>query len=109
MSFQLSKYKAPEFNKEPWITYPEAKRAKVVLDGVSPEGYHAMSIYPEYFKIGKQWILPNESRMDCVAVVRDEQTIEIVEFRNLKVGDEVVLGRTEDGTEGIYLYNKGFV
>lgn len=109
MSFQLPKYKAPEFNKEPWITYPEAKRAKVVLDGVSPEGYHAMSIYPEYFKIGKQWILPNESRMDCVAVVRDEQTIEIVEFRNLKVGDEVVLGRTEDGTEGIYLYNKGFV
>ncbi|HDK7140144.1 TPA: hypothetical protein PTW95_003661, partial [Clostridium botulinum] len=32
-----------------------------------------------------------------------------VEFRNLKLGDKVVVGRTEDASEGIYMYAGGFV
>ena len=32
-----------------------------------------------------------------------------MEFRNLKIGDKVVIGRTEDGSEGIYMYTNGFV
>ena len=32
----------------------------------------------------------------------------VVEFRNLKVHDKVIVGRTEDGSEGIYMYTRGF-
>jgi hypothetical protein len=70
-----------------------------------------MSIFPEYFKIGASWLLPRESRMDCVVVVREEAetpSLDVVEFRRLKRGDAVVLGRTEDGTEGIYVDSCAF-
>lgn len=108
MSFVMPKYTAPNFEEERFIGMPNVTLIEVTKDGVAPEDYHAMSIYPEYFKIEGHWVLPKESRMDCVAVVRDPWSIDIVEFRNLKVGDLVAIGRTEDGSKGIYMYNQGF-
>ena len=74
---------------------------------MAPEGYHATTIYPEYFKVGGRWLLAEESRMDCVAALRDGK-IAAVEFRNLKAGEPVAVGRTEDASEGIYVYPFGF-
>ena len=68
MAFQLRKYTAPDFTKEPFVSAPEAVLREAPKDAVAPEQYHAMSIYPEYFKIGEQWLLAEESRMDCVPV-----------------------------------------
>jgi hypothetical protein len=74
-----------------------------------------MSIFPEYFKINNEpntWVLPKDSRMDCVPVLRDPASapwIDVVEFRRLKQGDSVVIGRTEDGSEGIYVDSGAFV
>ena len=45
--------------------------------------------------------------MDCVAALRDGK-IAAVEFRNLKAGEPVAVGRTEDASEGIYVYPFGF-
>lgn len=109
MSFNLPKYHKPNFLQAPFTTFPNVKTEKVLKQGVAPEGYHAMSIYPEYFKIQGDWVLPNESRMDCVAVIRSSVQVDIVEFRNLEVGDQVVIGRSEDGSEGIYMHNTGFL
>ena len=78
------------------------------MDKVAPEGYHATSIYPEYFKIEGTWILAEESRMDCVSVYRGSGHMDAVEFRNLQKGDLVVLGRTEDASEGIFVHADGF-
>ncbi len=108
MSFDLPKYKQPNFDQEPFLSSPDASIVVVENDGVAPEHYHALSIYPEYFKINGEWILASESRMDAVPVLRTDRTIHVVEFRNLKVGDKVIVGRTEDGVEGIYVYAKGF-
>jgi lysine-ketoglutarate reductase/saccharopine dehydrogenase-like protein (TIGR00300 family) len=108
MSFKLPKYTAPDFSQKLFINAPNIEVATVEKDGVAPQNYHAMSMYPEYFKIDGKWILPNQSRMDCVAVVRTPKEIDIVEFRNLKKGDTVILGRKDDGSQGIYLHNKGF-
>jgi len=105
MTFRLPSYTSPDFSM--MKDFPTVKTACVEIDGVAPDGYHAMSIFPEYFNVKGNWILPEQSRMDCVAVLKGN-SIEIVEFRNLKSGDEVVLGRTEDGSEGIYLHSKGF-
>jgi hypothetical protein len=45
--------------------------------------------------------------MDCTIVVEDDQ-VQVVEARRLKKGDKVVVGRTEDGEEGILVYPEGF-
>lgn len=108
MSFELTKFKHPHFEKEPFLSAPEATLVKVEKDGVAPENYHAMSIYPEYFKVKDQWLLATESRMDCVPVINDGKNVDIVEFRNLKEGDLVVVGRSEDASEGIYVHSEGF-
>lgn len=109
MSFELPKYKNPNFNEEPFISAPDVTTIEVQKEGVAPENYHGTSIYPEYFKIDGNWVLAKESRMDCVVVVRNNEEVDIKEFRNLKVGDKVVIGRTEDASEGIYLHAGGFI
>ena len=65
-------------------------------------------MYPEYFKINGTWMLARESRMDSSVVLRDSGELDVVENRNLKKGDKVILGRTENGEEGIYLHSTGF-
>lgn len=108
MSFVMPEYTPPNFEEASFVHMPDVTLVTVVDDGVAPDHYHAMSIFPEYFKVNGQWLLPQESRMDCVAVVREDLSIDVVEFRNLKVGDRVAIGRTEDGSEGIYMHNHGF-
>ncbi|QXM05412.1 hypothetical protein [Crassaminicella indica] len=107
--FKIPKYKHPDFNKELFLAAPDVKIKRVIKDGVAPNNYHVTSMYPEYFKVNGRWILATESRMDCVPVIIDDETIEMKEFRNLKVGDQVIIGRTEDGSEGIYLHVNGFM
>ena len=107
MSFTLPEYHAPQFSLPRFQSCPDARLDPAPRDGVAPEGYHATSIFPEYFKVNGQWLLAEESRMDCVAVLR-EGKMAAVEFRNLKAGEPVVVGRTEDGSEGIYVHASGF-
>ena len=107
MAFQLRKYIPPEFDQEFFTAAPDAVLTEAPLDAVAPENYHAMSIFPEYFKINGNWLLAEESRMDCVAVFENGK-IRVREFRLLKKGDLVVCGRTEDASEGIYVYPDGF-
>jgi lysine-ketoglutarate reductase/saccharopine dehydrogenase-like protein (TIGR00300 family) len=108
MSFQLPQYIKPDFKKEPLISAADARWAPSPCDGAAPENYHATTIFPEYFKIGGNWRLAAESRMDCVAVLKDK-TIDVVEFRNIKKGDHIFIGRSENGEEGILVYPHGFL
>lgn len=111
MEFRLPKYNSPEAfltQLEVFKNAPNVTTATVTKDGVAPDNYHATSIYPEYYKIDGKWLLAEETRMDCVIVIRPGNKLEAVEFRNLKIGDEVILGRTEEGEDGIYLHADGF-
>ena len=107
MSFKLREYVEPNFNDSKFLNAPDAKLVKAPKDHVAPENYHAMSIYPEYFKINGQWLLAKQSRMDCVAIYKDNE-IHVLEFRNIKKDDLVVVGRSENCEDGIYLYTNGF-
>ncbi len=107
MPFTLPTYYAPDFEAMGLLDAPQAAMAPAPMDGVAPAYYHATGIYPEYFHIEGQWHLAEESRMDCVPVWEDG-TVKIIEFRRLKKGQMVVLGRTEDGSEGIYVHMYGF-
>lgn len=109
MTFKLPKYYHPDFEKLGLLNAPDATLAPAEMDGVVPENFHATSIYPEYFKIDGKWCLAEETRMDACVVLRDDGKLAVVEPRYVKKGDLVVLGRTEKGEEGIFLYGDGFV
>ncbi len=106
--FTLPRYRKPNFNIPSLAQAPNVKTAMVEMEGVAPDGYHSTSMYPEYFKINGEWKLIDDTRMDCVPVIERNGTLQAKEFRRLHIGDTVILGRTEDGSEGIYLYTEGF-
>jgi len=108
MSFKLPKYQSPDFSKNHFVSSPNVITEKVTIKGVAPDNYHATSIYPEYFKIDNEWILASESRMDCVVVINDDKKLEVKEFRNLNIDDNVILGRSENAEDGIYVHVSGF-
>lgn len=105
--FRLRPYTHPDFTQEPFVSAPDARFEAVERDGVAPENFHAMSIYPEYVKVDGRWLMAEESRMDCVAVWENGR-IAVREFRLLKKGERVLVGRTERCEDGIYLHADGF-
>ena len=107
MSFSLPRYQAPDFAALGLEQAPDVKLVPAERDGVMPPNYHATTLFPEYYHLNGKWVLAEETRMDCVAVVRDG-AVAIVEFRNVKAGDLVAVGRTEDGSEGIYVHPNCF-
>ena len=106
--FHLPKYREPDFTQDIFVNAPDAVWEKVSIQGVAPENYHSTSMYPEYFKINGQWKLAKESRMDSSVVLGEDGELRVVENRNLQIGDRVILGRTENAEEGIYLHSRGF-
>lgn len=109
MSFKLPEYQQPDFTQPQFVNAPDVKWEEVELDGVAPENFHSTSMFPEYFKIDGTWILAEESRMDSSVVIGVDHQLAVVENRNLKKGDRVIVGRTERGEEGIYVHTKAFV
>lgn len=108
MSFQMPVYHHPDFTKELFLQAPDAVWETAEKDGVAPEDYHSTSMYPEYFKIDGTWTLAQESRMDSCVILRENGRLDVVEARNIKKGDKVILGRTEKCEQGIYMHCRGF-
>lgn len=108
MSYKLREYIEPDFTEDFFTEAPNAKLVGAPRDMAAPDNFHAMSIYPEYFKIEGKWYLAEESRMDCVPVFENDK-IYVREFRNIKQGDKVVVGRTEKCEDGIYVHSHCFV
>ena len=108
MSFEMPHYYAPDFSGEKFRNAPDVRWAEAPGDGIAPEYYHSTSMYPEYFKIDGVWTLARESRMDSSVVIGPDGVLQVVENRNLKRGDRVILGRSENCEEGIYMHCRGF-
>lgn len=108
MSFVMPGYSAPDFTEEKFVSSPDVKFEPAPSDGVAPEYFHSTSMYPEYFKIDGRWQLAEESRMDSCVVLRNDGRLDVVEARNLKKGNNVILGRSEDAQEGIFVHCTGF-
>ena len=108
MAFDMPRYHAPDFTEEKFRNAPDVRWEAAPMDGVAPEYYHSTSMYPEYFKINGTWMLAEESRMDSSVVYAADGTLQVVENRNLRKGDRVILGRSENCSEGIYMHCHGF-
>jgi lysine-ketoglutarate reductase/saccharopine dehydrogenase-like protein (TIGR00300 family) len=107
MAFPLPQYKPPDFEQAFFRSSPNVSTQVVLQKGVAPAAFHATTIFPEYFKIDGDWVLAKESRMDCAVVLR-ENGLEVMEQRRLVSGEKVVVGRGENGEEGIYVHTTGF-
>lgn len=109
MTFQLPEYTHPDFDETLFREAPKATFEAVEKEGVAPEAYHATSVYPEYVKVRDgEWLLVRQSRMDCVIVLAPDGTLSAKEFRNLKKGDRVAVGRGENAEQGIFVHTEGF-
>ncbi len=105
----LATYQPPDFGVAPLSDSPAVQTVAAPADGIAPDQFHATSNFPEYINLdGHGWILAPESRMDAVLVV-DQGTLRVVEPRNLKKDDLVVIGRSENGEQGIFVHADGFV
>ena len=101
-------YIPPDFSRPDLAAAPSARTEKAPGDSVLPAGFHATSNHPEYVHLGGgRWLLAAESRMDAVLVLENE-TLRVVEPRLVRAGEQVVVGRTENGEEGIYVHTTGF-
>jgi lysine-ketoglutarate reductase/saccharopine dehydrogenase-like protein (TIGR00300 family) len=97
-------YMPPDFSRPEYAGSPFVNLRPAPADGIAPDHFHATSNFPEYIRLHDQgWTLAPESRMDAVLKVTEKQ-IEVVEARRLKKGDMVVVGRTENGEEGILVH-----
>ena len=109
MGFCLPNYHAPDFLLPLFTDAPNACFVPAPCDGVAPEQFHSTSMYPEYVKIDGRWQLAKQSRMDSSIVLAQDRELYVVENRNLRQGDLVLVGRTENCQEGIYVHNQGFL
>ena len=101
-------YTPPDFKSAQLISCPTVKTEPAPAHGVVPGNFHGTSNHPEYLHLGHgRWLLAPESRMDAVLVLKGEK-IDVTEARRVRKGDMVVVGRTENGEEGIYVHVEGF-
>jgi len=102
-------YTAPNFKQPPFVGAPAARFAPLPTDGVLPEEFFSTSNLPTYVHLGGgRWVRPSRPRMDCV-IVRRGDTLEIAEPRRLKAGEQIVMGESEDGSEGVFVHTAGFL
>lgn len=101
-------YTPPDFSTELLVSAPRVRTEPAPGDGVVPRNFHGTSNHPEYLHLGEgRWVIAPESRMDAVLVL-DGEHVDVKEARRVRKGDPVVVGRTENGEEGIYVHVDGF-
>ncbi|RJR33230.1 MAG: hypothetical protein C4567_17075 [Deltaproteobacteria bacterium] len=109
MAFALPVYHPPDFGEPPLNTAPVVSFAPAPANGLAPGNYHATTIFPEYLQVQKgRWVLLQNSRMDCVVALAPDGSLQVKEFRHLRQGEQVALGRGENGEEGIFVHTGAF-
>ena len=102
-------YVPPDFSAGALASAPAARTIAVESDGVLPEGFFATTNLPTYVKgADGRWTMPREPRMDGCIVGDAEGAWWVREGRRVRRGDRVVVGRAEDGSEGVLVHADGF-
>jgi lysine-ketoglutarate reductase/saccharopine dehydrogenase-like protein (TIGR00300 family) len=106
---EIRRYLPPDFRAARFVHAPPARTVRCKANGVLPDGFFATTNLPSYVK-GEdgRWTMPREPRMDG-CLIRDSRGVWWVrEGRRVKKGDPVVVGRAEDGSEGVLVHANGF-
>jgi lysine-ketoglutarate reductase/saccharopine dehydrogenase-like protein (TIGR00300 family) len=102
-------YIAPDFTAERFRSAPDARFTPAPADGVLPDDFFATSNLPTYVKVGGEWRLPRQPRMDGAIVQHEDGTLRISEGRYVRAGQQIAIGYAEDGSEGIFVNAAGFL
>jgi lysine-ketoglutarate reductase/saccharopine dehydrogenase-like protein (TIGR00300 family) len=109
MSAPVLVYRPPDFSSPAMKAAPAARVVVCEADGVLPEGFFATTNLPSYVKGDDgSWRMPREPRMDGCLVRDREGNWWVREGRRVRRGDPVVVGRAEDGSEGVLVHATGF-
>ncbi len=98
MEFKLQEYIEPDFENDLFVNAPDAEFVGAPKDMAAPDNFHATSIFPEYFKVNGEWLCGGISHGLPSGLGRWEDSCSGVS--QLKKGDLVAVGRSEDGEEG---------
>jgi lysine-ketoglutarate reductase/saccharopine dehydrogenase-like protein (TIGR00300 family) len=100
----VSNLTLPDFKSERLSNAPDAAFAPAPSDGVLPEGFFSTTNLPTWVKIAGEWKLPREPRMDAALLLEPDGSLWIREGRRVKAGDRIAVGKSEDGSEGIFVH-----
>lgn len=103
----LYQYQKPDFQSKAFANFEDVHTEGVTQDGIVPTGFYLTTHLPTYYRLDGEWILPENSSINCVAVVKNKQ-VTITEIRDVRQGDQVVMGRLSDGSQGVYVHYDGF-
>ncbi|MEP6692988.1 MAG: hypothetical protein ABJD07_17655, partial [Gemmatimonadaceae bacterium] len=99
----------PDFSLAPLSVAPDARFAAAPGDGVLPEGFFSTTNLPTYVRIGGEWRMPLEPRIDGALVIDGEGALRVKEMRRVRRNERVAVGAAEDGSEGILVDAHAFM
>ena len=102
-------YRAPDFSHPRFQNAPDARFQAAPADGVLPEGFFSTTNLPTYVRLGGEWKLPRDPRMDSALVLDADGVPRVIEARYVRGGQPVAMGFAEDGSEGIFVHTTGLV
>ncbi|HJQ97802.1 MAG TPA: hypothetical protein VJ826_05765 [Candidatus Polarisedimenticolaceae bacterium] len=102
-------YKHPDFNAPALKNAPECRFEPAPADTTLPDGFMSTTNFPTYVHVGGKWRMPENPRMDAHLVWSPStERLEVKEFRLVRKGDLVAVASREDGTEGVFVWDRGF-
>ncbi|HEX7243813.1 MAG TPA: hypothetical protein VF263_26235 [Longimicrobiaceae bacterium] len=102
-------YRRPDFSQPRFAGAPDARWEPAPAAGVLPEGFFSTTNLPTYVRIGGEWKLPRDPRMDSALVMDSDGVPRVLEGRYVAAGQPVAMGFAEDGSEGIFVHTTGLV
>ena len=103
-------YREPDFSKPSLANAPECRFEPAPADTVLPDGFMSTTNYPTYVRVGGKWRMPERPRMDSHLVWDPAaERLRIKEFRLVEKGDLVAVATAEDGSEGVLVWDRGFL
>jgi lysine-ketoglutarate reductase/saccharopine dehydrogenase-like protein (TIGR00300 family) len=105
----VTTFQHPDFTSPLLASAPNAQFVPAPADGVLPETFFSTTNLPTYVRIGGNWRMPREPRMDSALVLDAGGELWVREGRRIRRGDRVAVGTAEDGREGIYVHAAAFM
>ena len=103
-------YREPDFSKPRLANAPECRFEPAPADTVLPDGFMSTTNFPTYVHVGGTWRMPERPRMDSHLVWDPAaERLRIKEFRLVEKGDLVAVATAEDGSEGVLVWDRGFL